>query len=245
MLPIKFSQESRTEDVNEKMQMVCILVARVVFNTAYQKPRPLSKPIPPLPKDGCVNRLGDLSIIIWLFGYQTKARHQIPCWVTREPGKESLRQSKFAVDQKDLRLTPLQDFWGSSIFEDQALLSSTNTFVHRNAKLRFRYKIKLRDYSPKKYNFFLSQRPSNVSRWATSCALTSSWHQVLINVPTKGKALESPHQDPHTPTRLSPWQPGLLPLLRAFHGGCFSLVGAYFAQRGALHNQVGVTMTVT
>lgn len=79
MLPIKFPQESRIEDVNKKIGMVCILVARVVFNMAYQKFCPTSKLVLPLPKDGCMNRLGDLPRIIRLFGHQTKHKYQVPC----------------------------------------------------------------------------------------------------------------------------------------------------------------------
>lgn len=69
----------RTEHVNKKTGMVCISVAYAVLNMAYQKAYPLPRPVLPLLKDRYVNTLGDLPIMIRLFGCQTEPKYQIPC----------------------------------------------------------------------------------------------------------------------------------------------------------------------
>lgn len=81
-----------------------------------------------------------------------------------------------------------------------------------------------------KHNFFFFPFSTAITsqQMGTNCSLTSSRHQMLINVPTKGRALKSPCQDPHvTATRLLVLRLDLLQ-------GHFPSVGAYFAQRGTL-----------
>ena len=72
-------KDLRTEPVDKKIGTVCISAACAVFNMDFQNSYPLSRPIPPLPKDRSVNMPGDLPIIIRLSGHQTKPKYQIPC----------------------------------------------------------------------------------------------------------------------------------------------------------------------